>query len=95
MPIPLDPFVVMAIGVILDPIPNGGPDILYRISGGVIEVGLQRIIGGEVIEGDLSADDGFVGAEIDVDAAIVDPWARPMAPVRKVSPLDRVLDLIA
>lgn len=32
MPIPLDPFVVMAIGVILDPIPNGGPDILYRIS---------------------------------------------------------------
>ena len=95
MPIPLNPFVIVAIGVILDPIPNGGPDILFRISGGVIEVGLQRIIGGEVIEGDLSADDGFVRTEIDVDAAIVDPWARPMAPARKVSPLDRVLDLIA
>ena len=95
MPIPLNPFVVMAIGVILDPIPNGGPDILFRPPGGVVEVGLQVVIGGDVIEGDLSADDGFVGMEIDVDAAIVDPWARPMAPARKVSPLDRVLDLIA
>ena len=85
----------MAIGVILNPIPNGGPDILYRMSGGVIEVGLQGIIMGGVIEGDLTTDDGFVGVEIDVDAAIVDPWPRSITPAGEVGVFNGVFYLIA
>ena len=85
----------MAIGVILNPIPNGGPNVLYRSSSGVIEVRLQGITGGDVIEGDLATDDDFVGMEIDVDAAIVDPWPRSIAPTGEIGAFDGFFYLIA